>query len=109
MKLSLQIITLLSAFLPSLVLANFDVYEVGKNGAGDGAYSAYAIFEGEPDCHGLMKYPVAFFGGDDDVSGNRRGVRCEGYGCYSGNVGEITILEMNLGGRGEKRSGVALE
>jgi len=100
MKFSLLTTTLLSALFPSLVLANFDVYEIGENNAGDSAYGAYAIFEGEPDCHGLMKYPVAFFGGDDDVSGGRRGVRCEGRGCYSGNVGEIDILEMNLGGRG---------
>lgn len=75
-------------------MANFDIYQEG----GYGVRTEWKIFNDMPNCDNI--YETHSFEAMGDVSGDKRGFRCEGKGCLPTNFGspdEIEVLEMNFG------------
>lgn len=94
--------SLSAALIPLLTVlpfatANFDLYQVAENDIG-GSFAAYAVFEAEPDCNGVLNYPTSFWqGAMDDVSGDKTGVRIEPTQAEAQkDPTQIDVLEMNF-------------
>ncbi|KAJ4296261.1 hypothetical protein N0V90_006306 [Kalmusia sp. IMI 367209] len=98
MKLRLACVLTILIELFQLTSANFDIYwehhwDVRYPHAG------YKVFGDKPrNCGDPAAAPR--FDYSDDVSGNKKGVRCEGQGCVADfDPGSITVMEMHFGNR----------
>jgi hypothetical protein len=90
MRFSLSIV----ACLLGLGTANFDLYIGDDNAVGAEPYPMWQIFEADPDCRDV--YNTEMNPDLDDVSGDKRGVRCEGRGCHRNEVNNIDVFEMHF-------------
>lgn len=83
---------------PQSKVANFDIYTGTQIDVfGPSANTMWLIFEAEPDCDNVNN-DGSWWYDEDDVSGEKQGVRCEG-GCAGGeDASAIEILEMNFHG-----------
>ncbi|KAJ4300775.1 hypothetical protein N0V90_002863 [Kalmusia sp. IMI 367209] len=96
MKFSATIIASFAAML-NMAAADFLVYEINENNAGDTmGFPGYAVFDADPDCKTVLNYPVAWWLGSDDVSEDV-GVRCgPPQGCAQRDPTLIEQLELNF-------------
>jgi hypothetical protein len=87
------------ALLP-LATANFDVYyvlSIFNCGFGQCPVirDVFYIFDSDPDCAEVTKNPG--WGSEDDVSGNKVGVRCKGRGCWdAADPSGVDLMEMHF-------------
>ena len=90
MRFSLPIV----AAIVGLASADFDLY-IGQDNAIPGIQiDTFWVFNNEPDCNQVNSWE--YHDGRDDVSGDKRGVRCEGKGCKNNNPLEIDLIEMHF-------------
>lgn len=82
--------------LLGLANANFDLYVGNDNGLGTGnQFETWYIHQTPPDCNRVTNHAEMW---DDmgDVSGNKRGIRCEGNGCHTNKPENVDVLEMHF-------------
>jgi hypothetical protein len=82
--------------LLGLASANFDLYAGADNMLGSGnQFSTWYIHEAPPDCNRVTNH-AEMWDEIDDVSGDKRGIRCEGMGCHRYQPENVDVLEMHF-------------
>jgi hypothetical protein len=85
-------VALLTALHLQSAAADMYIYQSQDTMSGTGA-DIYHFFRGHPSCNDVNS--ATNYMGRDDVSGSKKGVNCDGSGCWNGNPNDITRLEMN--------------
>ncbi|KAK4174568.1 hypothetical protein QBC36DRAFT_191968 [Triangularia setosa] len=89
--------TFVLACVAGLAEANFDLFLGAQTFPGDGGihrFQTWSIFPSDPSCNDVWNGP--YYLGQEDVSGSKVGVRCEGKGCNGGAASDIDIVEMHF-------------
>lgn len=82
--------------LLGLANANFDLYVGNDNSLGTGnQFETWYIHQTPPDCNRVTNH-AEMYDQIDDVSGNKRGIRCEGNGCHRNQPKNVDVLEMHF-------------
>lgn len=92
MKFSLAVLAPLAALTG--VNANFDLYRTEAHDLFGGVGQGWGVFPSDPSCSNVANSKS--YGVSGDVSGNKKGVRCQGDCGMGGRADGINVLEMHF-------------